>query len=96
MHIEEQASEVVLDDLPANTLASGRGELWRFPILVKVLFGVWKVDGIFLARSSDPPIPAKDVEIAVHQRVGYFSASGQDSPDLQMFQGLEHEPILII
>lgn len=95
-HIQEQTSVVALDDIPAAILASASGELWCLPILVKDFFGVWSVDGILLARSSDVPVPAKDRGLAVYQRVGYFSACGQESPGLRMFQGLEREPILII
>jgi hypothetical protein len=76
--------------------AACRGELWCLPILVKTMFEVWSVNGILLTRSSSGAGLAKDLGIAVYQRAGYFTVSGQDSPGIQLFQGLERNPIMII
>ncbi|KAI9154857.1 hypothetical protein HJFPF1_07416 [Paramyrothecium foliicola] len=94
--IREQMSKVSLDDVHVGVLASGRGELWCLPILIKDFFGVWSVDGILLARSLETPDGSRASSMGPYKRIGYFSVNGQDSPGLGMFQDLTQVNIMIV
>lgn len=97
--VREQLSAVVLDDMPEGLLAAGKGELWCLPIEVKDVFGsVWAVNGILLTldRKASASTSVGGKGRRVYRRVGYFSANGQDSPGLELFQGLKRERVLIV